>query len=119
MDREDHIAAGELAWGKKPCTVSTEMEVDILDEKRSLEISPAWKSPTQSSMATPRISWHIPINESHLAFINSSLDAIKGIKKTCPRRGGNGETFMSMMVNSRNQGQSPSIKVYKCIQKFY
>jgi hypothetical protein len=26
---------------------------------------------------------------------------------------------MSMMVNHRNQGKSPSIKVYECIQKFY
>jgi hypothetical protein len=26
---------------------------------------------------------------------------------------------MSMMVNHRDQGESPSIKVYECIQKFY
>jgi hypothetical protein len=26
---------------------------------------------------------------------------------------------MSMTVNCRNQGESPSIKVYECIQKFY
>ncbi len=33
--------------------------------------------------------------------------------------GGNGETFVSMTVNHRNQGESPSIKVYECIQNFY
>ncbi len=95
------------------------MEVDILDEKRSLEISPAWKGPIQSLMVTPRISWHIPINEAHLAFINSDSNAIKGIKNTCPRSGGNGETFMSMTENHRNQGKSLSIKVNECIKKFY
>ncbi len=58
---EDQTAAGELAWGKGPPMVSTEMEVDIPDGKRSPEISPAWKGPIQSLMVTPRISWHIPI----------------------------------------------------------
>ncbi len=119
MDGEDQTAAGELAWGKEPPTTSTEMEVDIPDEKRGLEISPAQKGPIQSSMITPRISWHIPINEAHLAFINSNLDAIKGIKNTRPCSGRNGETFVSMTVNHRNQGKSPSIKGYECIQNFY
>ncbi len=57
-------------------------------------------------MVTPRISWHIPINEAYLVFINSNLDAIKGIKITCPCSKGNGETFVSMTVNHRNQGKS-------------
>jgi hypothetical protein len=35
------------------------------------------------------------------------------------RSGGIGETSLSMMVDHRNQGKSPSIKVYECIQKFY
>jgi hypothetical protein len=39
VDSEDQTAAGELVWGKGPPTVSTEMEVDIPDGKRSLEIS--------------------------------------------------------------------------------
>jgi hypothetical protein len=119
LEGEDQTAAGELAWGKEPPTASTEMEVDILDGKRSPGISPVRKGPIQSLMVTPRISWHIPINEAHLAFINSDLDAIKGIKNTRPCSGGNGETFVSMTVNHRNQGKSLSIKVYKCIQKFY
>jgi hypothetical protein len=89
IEGEDQTAAGELAWGKEPPTASTEIEVDIPDKKGSLEISPAWKGPIQSLMVTPRISWHIPINEAHLAFINSDSDAIKGIKNTCPRSGGN------------------------------
>jgi hypothetical protein len=59
VDGEEQTAAGELAWGKEPPTASTEMEANILDEKRSLEISPAQKDPIQSSMVTPRISWHI------------------------------------------------------------
>ena len=40
------------------------------------------EGPIQSSMVTPRISQHIPINEAHLVYINSNSDAIKGIKKT-------------------------------------
>jgi hypothetical protein len=59
------------------------------------------------------------INEAHLAFIDSNSDAIKGIKNTRPSSGGNGKTFVSMMVNHRNQGKFPSIKVYECNQKFY
>ncbi len=62
VDGEDQTAAGELAWGKEPPTVSTEMELNIPNEKRSLEISPARKGPIQSAMVTPRISWPIPIN---------------------------------------------------------
>ncbi len=115
VDGEDQTAAGELAWGKEPPTVSTEMEVNILDEERSLEITPAQKGPIQSLMVTPWISWHIPINEAHLALINSNLDAIKGIKNTCPCSGGDGETFMSMTMKHKNQGKSQSIKVYECI----
>jgi hypothetical protein len=115
VDGEDQTAAGDLAGGKGPPMASTEMEVDMPDWKKSPEISPAQKGPIQSLMVTPRISWHIPINEDHLAFINSDLDAIKGIKNTRPRSGGNGETFVSMTVNHRNQGKSPSIKVYECI----
>ncbi len=99
--------------------VSTEMEVNIPDGERTPEISLARKGPIQSSMVTPRISWHIPINEAHLTFINSNSDVIKGIKNTYPRSGGNEETFVSMTVNHRDQGKSPSIKVYECIQKFY
>jgi hypothetical protein len=114
VDGEDQTAAGELAWGKETPTALTEMEVNIiLDEKRSLEISPAQKGPIQSLMVTPRISWHVPINDTHLAFINSDSDAIKGIKNTCQCSGGNGETFVSIMVNHRNQGKSLSIKVYE------
>jgi hypothetical protein len=63
---EDQTAAGELAWGKGPPTASTEMEVNVPDGEKSPEISPAWKSPIQSLMVTPRIFWHIPINEAHL-----------------------------------------------------
>ncbi len=70
-------------------------------------------------MVTPRISEHIPINETHLEYINSNLNAIKGIKNTCSSSGGNGETRVSMMVNHRNQGESPSTKVYEWIKKFY
>ncbi len=55
VDGEDQTAAGELAWGKEPPSASTEMEVNILDEKRSLEISSAWKGPIQSLMVTQRI----------------------------------------------------------------
>jgi hypothetical protein len=119
VDSEDQTAAGELAWGNEPPTASTEMEVNIPDEKRSLEISPAQKGPIPSSMVTPRISWHTPINEAHLGFIKSKLDAIKGIKNTRPHSGGDGETFVSMMVNHRNQGKSLSITVYECIWKIY
>jgi hypothetical protein len=118
VDGEDQTAAGELSWDKGPPTASSEMEVHISDGKRSPEISPAWKGPIQSLMATPRISWYIPINEAHLAFIDFNFDAIKGIKNTCPCSGGNGETFMSMTGNHRNHGESPSIKVYECIQNF-
>ncbi len=70
-------------------------------------------------MVTPRISWHIPINEANLALINSNSDAIKGIKNTRPCSGGNGVTFVSMTVNHRNHGKSPRIKVCECIQTFY
>jgi hypothetical protein len=70
-------------------------------------------------MVTPMISRHIPINKAHLEYMNSTPDAIKGIKNTCPRSGGNEETFVSMTVNHRNQGESPSTKVYEGIQKFY
>ncbi len=115
VDGEDQTATGELAWGKEPPTASTEMEVNIPDEKRSLEISPVWKGPIQSLMVTPRISWHIPINKAHLAFINSNSDAIKGIKNTCPCSRGNGETFMSMTVNYRNQG---NLRALKCMSAF-
>jgi hypothetical protein len=45
VDSEDQTATGESALGKEVPTASTEIEVDILDEKRSLEISPAQKSP--------------------------------------------------------------------------
>jgi hypothetical protein len=119
VNGEDQISTGKLAWGKGPPTASTEIEVNILDGKRSPEISLAQKIPNQSTMVTPRISWHIPINEAHLAFIHSKSDAIKGIKNTCPRSGENGETFVSMTVNHKNHGKSPSIKVYECIQNFY
>ncbi len=90
MDGEDQREAGESAGGKGPLAASTEMEVDMSDGKKSPEISPVQKGPIQSLMVTPRISWHIPINEAHLAFINSDSDAIKGIKNTHPRSGGNG-----------------------------
>jgi hypothetical protein len=115
VDSEGQTAAGESAGGKGPPRLSTEMEVDMPDGKKGSEISSALKGPIQSSMVTPRISWHIPINEAHLAFINSDLDAIKGIKNTHPCSGGNGETFVSVMANHRNQGKSLSIKVYECI----
>jgi hypothetical protein len=72
VDGEEQTARGELAWCKKPPAASTEMEVDIPDEKKSPEISPVQKGPIQSSMVTPRISWHIPINVAHLAFNNSN-----------------------------------------------
>jgi hypothetical protein len=70
-------------------------------------------------MVTPRISRHIPINEAHLAYINSNTDATKGIKNTHPGSGDYGETFVSMTVNHRNKGESPRTKVYECIHKFY
>jgi hypothetical protein len=41
------------------------------------------------------------------------------IKNTFPCSGGNGETFVSMTMNHRSQGESPSIKVFECTQKFY
>ncbi len=115
VDGEDQTGAGEPTGGKGPLTVLTEMEVDMLDKKKGLEISPAQKRLPQSSMITPRILQHIPINEAHLEYINSNLDAIKGIKNIYPCSGGNRETFVSMMVNHRNQGESPSTKVYECI----
>jgi hypothetical protein len=70
-------------------------------------------------MVTPRISRHIPINEAHLVYINSDSDAIKGIKNTHSCSGGNGEKIVSMMVDHRHQGESPSTKVYEFIQIFY
>ncbi len=81
VDGKDQTVAGELAGGKGPPTVSSEMEVNIPDGKRSPEISPVQKNLIQS-LVTLRISWHIPINKAHLAFINSNSDAIKGIKNT-------------------------------------
>ncbi len=90
----------------------------MLDKQKGLETSPAQNKLPQSSMVTPRIPRHIPINEAHLEYINSNLDNIKGIKNTRLCSGGNGETFLPMMVNHRNQGESPSIKVYECIKKF-
>jgi hypothetical protein len=54
----------------------------MLDGNKGPETFPARKGPIQSSMVTPRISQHIPINEAHLVYINSNSDAIKGIKKT-------------------------------------
>jgi hypothetical protein len=84
VDSKDQTMAGELSGGKGPPTASTEMEVDMPDGKKSPEISPAQKGPIQSLIVTPRISWHIPINEAHLAYINSNSVAIKGIKNTRP-----------------------------------
>ncbi len=116
---KDQTVVGESAGGKGPLTVSTEMEVDTLDGNKGPETSPAQKGPIQSSMVTPRISQHIPINEAHLTYSNLNLDAmIKGIKNARPRSGGNGETFVSVRVIHRNQGEFPSTKVYECIQKF-
>ncbi len=65
-DSEDQTAAGESAGGKGPPMPSTEMEDDRLDGNKGPETSPAWKGPIQSSVVTPRISGHIPINEAHL-----------------------------------------------------
>jgi hypothetical protein len=118
VDGEDQTAAGESAGGKEPPMVSTEMEVNTLDGNKGSETSPAWKGPIQSSMVSPRISQHILIDETHLAYINLDLYTIKGIKNSRPRSGGNGETFGSMAVNHRNQGESPSTKVYECIPNF-
>jgi hypothetical protein len=118
-DGEDQTVAGEPAGGKGPLTVSTEMEVVRLDENKGPKTSLAQKGPIQSSMVTPRISRHIPIYEVHLAYINLNLDAMKGIKNTHPHSGGNRETFVFMMMNHRNQGESPRTKVYGCNQNFY
>ncbi len=118
-DGEDQTAAGEPAGGKGPPTASTEMEANALDGNYGQETSLAQKGPIQYSMVTPRISLHIPINEAQLAYINLNLDAIKGIKKICPGSGGNGETFVSMTMNHRNQDDSICTKVYECIQKNY
>jgi hypothetical protein len=115
VDGKDQTETGDLSGGKGPPMASKEMEVDMPDGKKCPEISPAWKGPIQSSMVTPRISWHIPINEAHLAYITSNSDAIKGIKNTRPHSRGNEETFVSMAVNHSNQGKSLSIKVYECI----
>jgi hypothetical protein len=119
VDGEDQTAAGKPNGDKGPLTMSTGMEVDTSDEQKGLETSQAQRWLPQSSMVNPRISQHIPINEAHLEYINFDSDAIKGIKNTSSRSGGNGKTFVSMMVNHRNQGESPSIKVYDCVQKFY
>ncbi len=119
VDSEDQTVAGEPVGGKGSPAAFTEMEVDTLDGNKGRETSPVWKGPTQSSMVTPRISWHIPINEAHLVHINSNLDAIKAIKITYPCIGDNRETFACMVVNHRNQGEYPSNKVYECVQKFY
>ncbi len=116
VNGEDQRAAEESAGGKGPLSVSTEMEVETSDRNKGPETlqhrrgqsNPLWS-------VTPRISQHIPINEAHLAYINLNSHAIKGIKNTRPCTGGNGETFVSMTVNHRNQGESPSIKVYECI----
>jgi hypothetical protein len=116
VDGEDQTAAGELTWGKGPLRVSTGMEVNMLDKQKGLETSPAQKRLPQTYMVTPRISQHIPINETHLEYINFDLDAIKGIKNTRPLIGGSWETFVSTTMNHRNQGESPSTKVYECIQ---
>jgi hypothetical protein len=119
VEGEDQTAAGEPTGGKGPLTVLTGIEVDTPDTQKGQETSLAQKRLPQTSMATPRISRHIPINEAHLEYIISNSDAIKGIKNTRLRSGGNGETFVPMMVNHKNQGESPSTKVYECIQKFY
>ncbi len=115
VDSEDQTVAGEPTGGMGPLTVSTEMEVNTLEKQKGLKTSLAQKRFPQTSMVTPRISQHIPINEAHLEYINSNSDAIKGIKNTHPCSGGNGGIFVSMMVNHRNQGESPSTKVYECI----
>ncbi len=115
---DDQTVAVEPSGGQGPLTVSTGMEVDRLDKQKDQETSPAQRRLPQTSMFIPRISQHIPINKAHLEYINSNLDVINGIKITHPLSGGNGETFVSMMVNNRNQGESPYPKVYECIQKF-
>ncbi len=58
VDGEDQTAAGELAWGKEPPTVTTEMEVDILDERRSLEISPAQRNLSSAERPNPILNGH-------------------------------------------------------------
>jgi hypothetical protein len=90
-------------------------EVKISYEQRELETSLAQRKPPQTSMVTPKISRHIPINETHLEYINSNPEASRGITNSCSYSGGNGETFVSMTVNHRNQGEPSSTKVYECI----
>ncbi len=60
VDSEDQTAAGAPAGGKGPLTVSTEIDIVTLDEKKGLETSLAQKRPPQSCMVTPGISRHIP-----------------------------------------------------------
>ncbi len=115
MDGEDQTAAVEPPGGKGPVTASTGMEVETSYEQKEQETSPVKRKLPQTSMVTPKISRHIPINKAHLEYINSVPEAIKGIKNTCPCSGGNGEICVSMMVNHRNQGEPPSIKVYQDI----
>ncbi len=119
VDGGDQTVAVEPPGGKGPLTVLTGMEEETSDKQKDHGTSPAQKRLPQTSMITPRISRHIPINKAHLEYINSDPDAIKGIKNTRPCSEDNGETCVSMMVNHRNQGEPPSTKVYECIQKFY
>jgi hypothetical protein len=93
VDSEDQTGAEEPPGGKRPLMVSTMMEVDTSDKQKGQETSPAQKRIPQTSLVTPRISGHIPINKAHLEYINSNSDAIKGIKNTQPCSRGNEETF--------------------------
>ena len=91
MDGEDQRAAVVLPGGKGPETELPGREVKIFYEQRELETSLVQRKPLQTSMITPKISQHIPINEAHLEYINSNLEAIRGSQNMRPRSGGNGE----------------------------
>jgi hypothetical protein len=121
VDSNYQAAAVEPPGGKGPVMVLTGMEVEMSYKQKDQETSLAQKRLLQTSMVTPKISQHIPINKAHLDYINSNPEAIEGIKNNWPCSGGDGEIFVSMMVNHRNQGQGefPSTKMYECILKFY
>jgi hypothetical protein len=64
VDGDDQTAAVELPGGEGPVTVLTGMEVEMSYKQKDQETSLAQKRLPHTSMVTPKISRHIPINEA-------------------------------------------------------
>ncbi len=64
VDSEDQTVAVESPGDNTPSMVSTGMEVVMSDEQKCQQTLPAQKRLPQTSMITPRISRHIPINDT-------------------------------------------------------